>query len=137
MPRSTLQDQREPFVLMTTSIIGRVALINFQFDPNKDHRVCRICGKVFQSWLDRIELPTPGQILEARQRRDEWAVSHAKLHSETEHRQLAQSGRFLTPEAVETLAPMGITGVSDIVACNEHENAALQAGRAPADDCES
>lgn len=108
------------------------------FMPNRDYTYCRICGVVFQPALNRVPLDeyTPEVILAAEMQRREWSQSHSKLHTATEHRQLAQSGRHCTPDALQRLVPLGIIPLTDLVMDPESEHAGLTAPRAPFNDVE-
>lgn len=123
-------------LFISASIVGRDLLTNLEFDPQRDHTFCRICGAVFQSELDRIDQQTVFEAFEARMRRMEWSHRHAKRHPSREHEELARSGRFLTPEATEKLVPYGIIPVQDIVMSDEVRHAGLLAPRAPINDAE-
>jgi len=116
-----------------------VVPVGITFDPNRDYTYCRICGVIFQPALNRVPSSqyTPEVILAANLLRREWSQSHAKLHSDTEHRQLALSGKHCTPEALQKLVPFGIIPVSDIVMDNESEHAGLEAPRMPFNDVET
>jgi hypothetical protein len=108
------------------------------FMPTRDYTYCRICGVVYQPELNRVpeEEYTVEVILAANLLRREWSQYHARSHSSTEHRQLKDSGRHCTPEALQKLVPFGIIPVSDIVFDNESEHAGLEAPRAPVNDVE-
>lgn len=108
------------------------------FMPDRDYTYCRICGVVYQPELNRVPESeyTVEVILAANLLRREWSQYHARSHTSTEHRQLAQSGRHCTPEALQKLVPFGIIPVSDIVFDNESEHAGLEAPRAPVNDVE-
>jgi len=106
------------------------------FNPNRDYTYCRICGVIYQPELNRVPNPTAEIILAAEILRRQWSQVHAKIHTSTEHRQLALSGRHCTPEALQKLVPFGIIPVTDIVFDQESEHAGLEAGRAPTNDVE-
>jgi hypothetical protein len=108
-----------------------------EFDIRYPYSFCRICGIVFQSSRERSSdnrLHVLGANTELRR---QWSVRHARTHTDTEHRQLAASGRFVTPEAAERLVTYGIAPVSDMALNGEHEHAAIQASNRPKDDAES
>lgn len=109
-----------------------------EFMPDRDYTYCRICGRVFQPWLNRVpqEEYTQEVVLAAELLRREWSQSHAKTHSATEHRQLALSGRHCTPEALEHLLPLGIIPLTDLALDDESRQAGLEAPRAPSNDVE-
>jgi len=108
------------------------------FMPNRDYTYCRICGVIFQPELNRVpsEDYTAEVILAAELQRRSWSQQHAKTHSATEHRQLAQSGRHVTPEALQRLVPFGIIPVSDMALDEESAAAGLETGRMPTNDVE-
>ena len=114
-------------------------LDGLDFIPNRDYTYCRICGTIFQPQLNRVpdEEYTAEVIFAAEILRREWSQTHAKQHSQAQHRQLALSGRHCTPEALQRLVPFGIIPVSDLVFDNESEHAGLEATRMPTDDVES
>lgn len=125
-------------LFLTHSIVGREELENFGFYPDRDHTFCRICGVIFQASITQTdEWTSPANLLMAYGERREWSHRHALTHTATEHRQLAESGRFLTPEAAFRLAAYGISAVGDMVFDDEVAQAALEAPRAPVDDVET
>lgn len=115
-----------------------VVPVGIEFNPNRDYTYCRICGVIYQPGLNRVpsEQYNSEVILAAEILRREWSQSHAKTHSDHEHRMLTLSGRHCTPEALQKLVPFGIIPVSDIVFDEESEHAGLEAHRAPTDDVE-
>ena len=127
---------RRPHLVLVSGMPGHKALEGFVFDPTKNHAGCGICGKVFQSDLDRLSSPTSEDLVEALHKRTEWRLNHARTHSDAEHRQLAQSGLFALPEAAEKLASFGIIPLTDTVKHDEVSYALLEAKRAPSDDAE-
>jgi len=127
---------RRPHLVLVSGMPGHKALEGFVFDPTKNHAGCGICGKVFQSDLDRLSSPTSQDLVEALHKRTEWRLNHARTHSDAEHRQLAQSGLFALPEAAEKLASFGIIPLTDTVKHDEVSYALLEAKRAPSDDAE-
>jgi hypothetical protein len=58
-----------------------------------------------------------------------WALAHNRTHPDWERRQLALSGRFLSPEATQALVPFGLIPISDLVMDGENEAAGLEAPR--------
>ncbi len=125
-------------LFLTHSIVGREQLTGFEFHPEKPYRFCCICGALFQDEQQRQITPDSHveDIARATIARQEWAISHAKTHTEKEHEQLRMSGRAVTPEAAMRLVPYGISPLSDMVLCDEHEHAARTAPRLPQDDAE-
>ena len=129
---------------MTGAQIGLTSLPGLQFHPSASYSGCKLCGKVFQSNLDRKlfallnEPIKDDQLIErvkvqADYLRQMWREEHSKTHPEEEHRSLKLSGEFCTPEAALKLVPLGITPLQ-----HEGEVAAamLEAPRAPLDDVE-
>jgi hypothetical protein len=125
-----------PHLVLVTNMPGRNDLTNLQFDPTCNYAGCGICGKVFQSDLDREPNPLPSQQAEALFKRTTWRIKHAGTHSEAQHRQLQESGLFALPEATEKLAAFGIIPLTDTVKHEEVNSALLAASRAPTDDAE-
>jgi len=125
-----------PHLVLVTNMPGRDDLTNLQFDPTCNYAGCGICGKVFQSDLDRVLHPEPYQQVEALRMRTDWRLRHARTHSEAQHRQLQESGLFALPEATEKLAAFGIIPLTDTVKHEEVNSALLAASRAPTDDAE-
>lgn len=122
-------------------LVGRQALTNFEFDPNKPHTYCRLCGEVYQGEPDRFperyvsdSTPLEQVLVDNLLRRQEWSFKHAKRHPEWQHRRLMRSGRWLTPEAAEKLIPFGIVPLLDIVLDDEVEHAGKLAPRQPHQD---
>jgi hypothetical protein len=110
------------------------------FNVHADFSGCKICGEVYQSDLDRkVErgTATPKERVQATIQRKNWTNHHAKQHTSTEHRQLALSGRFCTPEAAHKLAAFGIVTLSDNVFSDEHEHAQMTADRLPTNEIQS
>jgi len=88
-----------------------LALASEDFDPNKPHTYCRICGAIFQHSNIKI--------------RKRWSHGHADRHSEAEHVSLAKSGMWLTPAAQYRLAAYGVIDIVSAVT-NEESEAALK-----------
>jgi hypothetical protein len=135
MPKSLLLDIR--FEAKTGPLTA------MDLDVTCPYTYCRICGKTFQTDLDRNpqkhvtpNYPLDQVKLDALLRRRSWSLSHARTHTATEHRQLQISGRQFTPEAQRALAPLGIISITDLVLSNEHEYAGLEAPRIPIADAE-
>jgi len=118
---------------------GPMTVPYVDFRPNRDYTYCRICGRIFQPWLNRVpdEEYTQEVILAAELLRREWSQTHAKTHSDKQHRDLKLSGRHCTPEALQALVPYGIIPVSDLVMDNESMHAGLEAPRMPEVEVES
>jgi hypothetical protein len=68
--------------------------------------------------------------------RTEWSREHAKRHTSKEHRILALSGLWCTPEAAQSLAPLGVIPLTDMVMSEETEEALSESKPVPADDVE-
>lgn len=109
---------------------------DMEFRHDRPWTACRICGLVFQSKLDRTNNFNEEAQLRALLLRREWSIRHAKTHSATEHRELALSGRWLSPEAAQKLSSFGIIPLTDAVMDNEVEAALREAPRHPANDVE-
>jgi hypothetical protein len=108
-------------------LIGRSALTNFKFAPDKPYAGCRICGEVFQS--DANRLGSWDGIAE-------WRIRHNKRHQEWEHLQFAASGRKFSPEAQHKLVTLGVIDFMGILVDDEISAACREAPRAPANDVE-
>jgi hypothetical protein len=123
------------------SIVGSSALTNFEEEFRRDRpfTFCRICGKVFQPWLDRVKDTDYDKLVmwAAEIERREWSQNHARTHTSQEHKSLQDSGNFLTPEATHKLVPYGIAPIQDMVFSEEHSQAAREAPRAPLDTPET
>jgi hypothetical protein len=98
------------------------ALVNEQFNPNRPYSCCLICGAVYQTVRD-VQAISPEDHVEALMNRRAWNLRHSRNHTGKEHAQLKLSGRTFTPEAARVLAAYGIISVSDMVMCDEHEDA--------------
>jgi hypothetical protein len=108
------------------------------FEPSRDYTFCRICGTIYQPDLNRVPSAeyTPAIQLAAMRLRQEWSHNHARYHTDTEHRQLRQSGRALTPEAQHRLAAYGVCSLTDLTFSDENIAAGLEAPRMPHNDVE-
>lgn len=126
-------------LFLTTSIVGRSQLTNFEFDPDKPYTFCCICGALYQDEAQRKIMADSSveRIAHATLLRRTWAQNHAKTHTDREHAQLRLSGRAVTPEAAMRLVPYGISPLTDMVLSGEHEHAAKTAPRQPYDDAQT
>jgi hypothetical protein len=122
-------------VIGTGFAVGLEVVEGLQFDPSKPNVFCRICGAVFQGPLDRTAVGVLQEAL-ALSERKAWSHRHAKTHSAYEHRMLAESGRFYTPEAAVKLAPFGIISMSDAWADEEIAQALYESNPIPQNDVE-
>jgi len=131
-----LHKGKAPVVVHGPSLLHKPE--GMEFRPDRPFTYCRVCGEIYQPNLNR--LPdweyTMEVVLAAEITRRNWSQRHAKTHSDTQHRQLATSGRHCTPEALQKLVPMGIIPASDIALDEESEQAGLEVGRMPSDDVE-
>lgn len=123
-------------LILTHGIVNKPA--DMEFMPDRNHTACKLCGRIFQSWFDRLPVGeiTPETTLAGYIERLEWSQKHARTHPEHEHESLKKSGRFATPEATVKLAAYGISPISDMVFSDESEQAAREAPRCPTDDVE-
>lgn len=117
--------------------------LDLEFLPYKPYTGCRICGRVYQSSLDRAhpwnDLPEQTALTQAfmaKQRRRAWAEKHSKTHTSTQHRQLAESGAWCTPEAAHILAAYGVIPVTDMIMSNDHSVALHESKAVPVNDVE-
>lgn len=101
-------------------------LAGHPFDPTVPHTCCRLCGGVFQSKLAGLE---------ATLERRAWSFKHARTHTPLEHRRLALSGNWCTPEAAQKLAAFGIIDLVGLVMDDEIEQAYKEAPREMEDLC--
>jgi ABC-type uncharacterized transport system ATPase component len=129
--------------LYATGMAVGLEYLDLDFMPDKPFAGCRICGRVYQSSLDRdhphMHVPEHMRLsrdFEAQQRRKGWSIKHAKTHSEAEHRELAMSGAWCTPAAAQMLASFGVIALSDAVSNEEHEVALLESKAVPFNDVE-
>lgn len=133
-----------PITLHGPSIqLGAHALTGMEFDPARPYIYCKLCGEIYQPSINRKPKLTPQDVQLANDMRTTWSRRHNRQHhTEREIKQLEQSGRHLTPEAVLRLVPFGIIPVSDIVysqvtdGLSDHEQAGLEAPKVPIDDVE-
>src|SRR5687768_17780246 len=133
-------------LLINGAAIGLDTLTGFQFDPKKDHAYCRICGCVYQTDYDRSpelfkdSIEFAGSIFllgrYAESLRNHWSLRHSNTHSDQEHRHLALSGEWLTPEAAHKLAGFGIIDVAGSVTNPEIEAAYRESSPVPTNDAE-
>lgn len=116
--------------------VGLESLVNLDFRPNQPYRACLICGVVYQTNEDRALEPTdhPNLHKAAKDRRDLWAVQHAKEHSNKEHKLLKISGHAMTLEAANKLAAFGLIDVMDLVLSPGFSEAYAEAPSVPTDD---
>jgi len=125
-------------VLLDHSIVGQ-ALTSLTIRKDREFAACRICGDIFQPWLNtdtpdheynsEIRLAASIEVLE-------WRNKHNSRHSDAEHIMFGKSGRTLSPEAAIKLAPFGLVpiGASDDA---EVAQALAEAPRVPIDDVET
>lgn len=125
----------KPALVLQVTPIGLTDL-GAAFMQNKPYTGCRICGRVFQDALSRLDNPTPAQQVQAVTGRMEWSRKHARTHPQHVHDSLTASGRYMTPEAATKLASFGIIALSDMALDNESWNAGRESDRAPKLDCE-
>ena len=119
-----------PQLIASGFAVGLSELEGLRFKPDKPFRACLICGDVYQTDADRNNDPL-GAIS-----RQAWANTHAKTHSDREHRLLMLSGNVMTPEASHRLAAYGVIPVADMILSNEHEVALRESKAIPTDDAE-
>jgi|SRR6185295_10720227 len=103
---------------------------NHNFDINKPHAGCCICGDVYQSQRDR-NFRNSAELVMAGEDRLKWRLDHAKTHTAQEHLHLALSGRWCTPEAANRFAAYGIIALTDMVMSEEHESALFESSPIP------
>lgn len=116
-----------------------MGLEGLEFTPRTSYVCCRLCGKVFQSRLDRQQLEEPNNVelnIAAYRLRQTWAQKHAKLHSEKAHAALRSSGLFCTPEAANKLAAFGIIDLEQLAGNEEFASAYAESSAMPSDDAE-
>ena len=116
---------------VTGATVGLNTLPGLDFDPECSFAFCGICGRVFQSDLDRAQ--PDGDSPEAMELRTAWRIRHAKGHTERQHYELLMSNRKFTPEAAEKLASFGII---DLDGDDEVNHALLLSKPIPQNDCE-
>ena len=125
-------------VLLDHSIIGQT-LTSLTIRKDREFAACRICGDIFQPWLNtdtpdheynsEIRLAASIEVLE-------WRSKHNSKHSDAEHIRFNRSGRTLSPEAAIRLAPFGLVPIGDSDDA-EIAQALAEAPRAPIDDVQS
>jgi hypothetical protein len=134
--------------------------LGLKFDPRAEYAGCRICGRVYQSYLDREvyffvqsgELvirknPITNEVYltgedkyikvydKAGERRQRWRELHTKRnHTSEEVDKFTRTGFALTPEAANKLAPYGFAPVGNLH--SEIVHAMAEAPRAPEEDSE-
>jgi hypothetical protein len=124
-----------PHLLATGLAVGHTSLTNFEFDKDKPYRACLICGRVFQSSLDRALRDNFSYAATlAAKLRDEWAESHSRTHSLKEHHLLQISGASMTPEAAARLQTYGLIPVTDMVVQPEVADALRSTTSTPQDN---
>jgi len=109
---------------------------DMDFNPNFDHAGCQLCGRVFQSELDRKENRSLQEVQTAYTLRQQWRVKHARLHTANERAKLLKSGNMVTPEAAQRLAGFGIIPLTDLVNDAEVSVALLESDPVPDMDAE-
>jgi len=112
----------------TPSLVAYVQSIapcgGFWFDPARPYTYCRICGTLVQHSQDEV--------------RRRWSHRHARFaHTATEHRQLALSGRWLTPEAAYRLAAFGVIDLQGLALDDELIHAYASSSATPLDNPET
>lgn len=112
---------------------------DFFFDAERPARHCKICGASYQPELARSPdfFHQEGVRLVVDQMLKRWAVAHKDKHSPRELLQLANSGRFMTPEAAIKLIPLGIYPIQDLTFDTEVIQAGMESPRAPFNDIPS
>jgi len=125
-------------VLLDHSIVGQSAT-SLSIRKDREYAACRICGDIFQPWLNQLSdeeynvnlhgVAASIEILE-------WRSKHNSKHSDRQHQLFRKSGRSLTPQAAIKLAPFGLVPVGD---ANDPEivQALAEAPRAPTDDVQT
>lgn len=138
---------REKNIYVTNGQLGLSDLTGLEFDPEASFTGCLICGKVYQSKLDRkirvmrdnplnpLNTHMTSYLHIAKDLRVRWDRNHAKTHTEAQHAELRASGAFCTPEAAAKLAPLGVFSL-DHEPTSEVAHAMAEAPRAPKNDVE-
>jgi hypothetical protein len=124
--------------------IGLNTLTGLEFSPHHPHTYCRICGAVYQSPHDRnpqqlatnLALPVGAVLQLNTNNRKGWSQKHASEHSENEHKDLALSGRWCTPDAAFKLGAFGIFSLIDLTLDDEVSAALKESSPIPKDDVE-
>jgi len=125
-------------ILLDHSIVGQSAT-TLTIRKDREYAACRICGDIFQPWLNQLsdeEYDAKLHGLAASIEILEWRTKHNKRHTDAQHISFQHSGRTLSPEAAIKLAPFGVVPIGD-VADEEIAQALAEAPRAPVDDVES
>lgn len=118
------------------TLVGAKELIGFEFDQAMPYGGCRICGKLWQPPILRDnQVPYDRRVLIVKR----WRQYHAlNEHNEEEHKALALSGLWATPEAQVRLAPYGITDVTSYSPTDSAmlDSALLEAPATPVNDAD-
>ena len=129
-------------VILDHSIVGQSAT-TLSINKNREYAACRICGAIFQSWLNTNQVSDeeykadPSLELAAALETMEWRRNHNRKHSERTHRAFRATGRTMTPEAANKLAPFGLVAINDALLDNDIACALFEAPRAPTNDVET
>jgi hypothetical protein len=123
-------------LLLDHSIVGQ-SLTSLTIRKDREFAACRICGAIFQPWLNtdtpdheynsEIRLAASIEVLE-------WRSKHNAQHPDKEHIRFNQSGRTMTPEAAIKLAPFGLVPLDGD---DEIAQALAEAPRVPVNDVET
>lgn len=98
------------------------------FDPTRPFTYCRLCGAVYQTAQSRSY--DPQDQIESADIRRRWSYSHIALrHTQEQVDALERSGLYMTPDAQEKLAPLGVIALTDFRKSEEHHQAGLSADR--------
>jgi hypothetical protein len=125
-------------VILDHSIVGQ-ELTSLTIRKDRELAACRICGAIFQP---KRNTDTPDALYTQHDANlagieiIEWRRKHNLSHSEKEHVAFIRSGRTLTPEAAQKLAPFGLVPLSDSQD-PEIAQAMREASRAPTDDVQT
>lgn len=119
-----------PHIWLDHSIVGQPEELEIRRD--RSFTFCRICGAVFQPAVNRLPDHEYDALayLQGTVAEKAWSANHNRKHSDMEHRLLAASGRFVTPEAAYRLVPYGIV---PLVQDDEVAHASQTAPRCPTD----
>lgn len=131
-------------LILDHTIVGQ-ELTTLSIRKDREFAACRICGAIFQSWLntdavDDAEYARNADIaIAAHIETDEWRRNHNLKHSEREHVAFRKTGLTMTPEAAHKLAPFGLVPIGDTIGAygDEITCALFEAPRAPTDDVET
>lgn len=115
--------------------------IGIKFDPTCDYAACRLCGKIYQSDLDRLHTKDYAMWLRnkhvAAGARQGWRLRHTQQeHTQAEVDAFAKTGLTYTAEAAHRLAPFGAIAPNDAIFNDEIASALLEAPRMPVADVE-